>query len=100
MKAKVPDTGYLPLQDFMGLDHPDEEQKDRLQFIWNHYQKGRDRAETLETIKRHMDRLGQPPLGENQLFRLYTYTRLLDEARSINKEIKLYEADDKLDDSQ
>jgi hypothetical protein len=91
LKAKVPDTGFIPLQDFMGIAHPDEEQKDKLQHIWEYYQKGRDRAETIEEIKKSMHKLGAPPLGEDQLHRLYAYTRLQNESRSINKELRAYE---------
>lgn len=93
-KPVVPDTGYIPLQDFMGISNPDDSQKDKLQFIWNYYQKGRDRADTIVEIKETMHRLGQPPMGEDHLNRLYSYTRLRNESRSINKEIKAYESTD------
>lgn len=100
LKAKVPDTGFLPLQDFMGLAHPDDEQKEKLQHIWDFYQNGRDRSETIETIKQEMHKLGAPPLGEDQLHRLYAYTKLLNESRSINREIKAYARTDNLGDPQ
>lgn len=99
IKAVIPDTGFVPLQDFMGIAHPDDEQKDKLQHIWEYYQKGRDRAETIEEIKKSMHKLGEPPLGEDQLHRLYSYVRLQNESRSINKELRAYEnaGDNKLD---
>lgn len=99
MKAEAIDTGYIPLQDFMGITHPDNEQKDKMQFIWNEVGKGRDRAETLQAIKDIRYRLSPPDVGENYLHKLYSYVRLMKESRSIEKEKKAYEGVDNLADS-
>lgn len=91
-KPEIPDTGYLPLQDFMGMAHPDDEQKDKLQYIWNEVGKGRSREETLEAIKEIRYRLSPPEVGDNYLHKLYAYVRLMGEGRAIEREKKVYEA--------
>lgn len=91
-KDSVPDTGYLPLQDFMGITSPDDAQKDKLQYIWESFAKGRDRAETLEAIKDAKLRMSAPDIGENYLHKLYSYTRLIEDGRSIEREKKVYES--------
>lgn len=96
-KPEIPDTGYLPLQDFMGLAHPDDEQKEKLQFIWDSFAKGRDRAETLTAIKEAKYRLSPPDIGEDYLHKLWAYTRLTEEGRSIAREKAAYEGTNKLD---
>ncbi len=98
-KPVIPDTGFLPLQDFMGMSHPDDEQKEKLQYIWDSFGKGRDRAETLEAIKEAKYRLSPPALGENYLHKLYSYTRLIEEGRSVEREKRVYEGDNILGDS-
>lgn len=89
----IPDTGYIPLQDFMGISNPDEAQKEKLQYIWESFAKGRDRAETIDAIKGAKYRLSAPEIGEDYLHKLYSYTRLLEDGRSIEKEKKAYESD-------
>lgn len=91
--VKPDDTGSVPLQDFLGISNPDEGQKDKLDFIWGYFAKGRDRADTLRAIKEAKSRLSQPEVGETHLHKLYAYTRLLEDARSIEKEKKVYEND-------
>lgn len=96
-KPEIPDTGFLPLQDFMGLAHPDDEQKEKLSFIWNEVGKGRSREETLEAIKNIRYSLSAPDVGENYLHKLYSYVRLMADGRAIEREKKVYESDHKLD---
>lgn len=91
-KPDIPDTGYIPLQDYLGMKTVDDSDKDMLQYIWGSFAKGRDRAETLEAIRDAQRRLTQPDVGEKWLTKLYAYTRLIEESRSIEKEKKVYEA--------
>lgn len=97
IKAVVPDTGYIPLQDFLGMAHPDDEQKEKLQFIWNEVGKGRSREATLEAIKDIRRRLSPPEVGETYLHKLYVYTKLIADGRSIEREKKVYETDNSVD---
>lgn len=90
-KPVIPDTGFIPLQNFMGLSHPDDEQKEKLQYIWDEVGKGRSREETLETIKDYRRRLSPPAAGEDYLHLLYSYVRLIGEGRAIEREKKAYE---------
>ncbi len=91
IKAVVPDIGYVPLQDFLGMSHPDDEQKEKLQFIWNEVGKGRSREDTLEAIKDIRHRLSPPDIGESYLHKLWAYVRLMADGRSIEREKKAYE---------
>jgi hypothetical protein len=90
-RPDIPDVGYLPLQDYLGIKTIDTDDRQQLQFIWNSFAKGRDRAETLQAIKEAQMRLTQPEVGEKWLQKLYNYTRLIEEGRSIDKERKVYE---------
>lgn len=99
-KPEIPDTGFLPLQDFLGMASADDEQKEKLKFIWDFFQKGRNREETLEAIKEARYRLSPPEMGENYLHKLYVYTRLLADERSIQKERKLYEGNNLVDNAR
>jgi len=91
--AKIPDIGFLPLQDFMGIDHPDGEQKDKLDFVWKYFNNGRDRVDTLQAIKEAKNSLSQPDIGQTHLHKLYAYTRLLDQSRAIEREKRVYQHD-------
>lgn len=91
IKAVVPDTGFLPLQDFLGMAHPDDEQKEKMSFVWAEVGKGRSREETLEAIRGIRDRLSPPEIGESYLHKLWAYVRLMADGRSIEKERKTYE---------
>lgn len=90
-KPEIPDTGFLPLQDFMGMSNADEAQKEKLAYIWSEVGKGRSREETMEAIKEIRYRLSPPEVGENYLHKLYSYVRLMGEGRAIEKEKKVYE---------
>lgn len=90
MRAETPDLGFVPLQDFMGIANPDDKQKEQLGFVWNYFAKGRDRAETLNEIKNIRDLIAPPEVGETYLHKLFSYTRLLENERSINKEKQAY----------
>jgi hypothetical protein len=92
IKAVVPDIGYIPLQDFLGMSHPDDEQKEKMAFIWSEVGKGRSREETLEAIKEIRHRLSPPEIGESYLHKLWAYVRLLADGRSIEREKKTYES--------
>lgn len=87
----VPDIGFVPLQDYLGMKTVDDSDKDMLQYVWNSFAKGRDRADTLASIKEAQMRLTQPEVGEKWLPKLYNYTRLIEESRSVEKEKKVYE---------
>lgn len=87
----VPDIGFVPLQDYLGMKTVEESDKDMLQYVWNSFSKGRDRADTLTSIKEAQMKLTQPEVGEKWLPKLYNYTRLIEEGRSIEKERKVYE---------
>jgi hypothetical protein len=91
IRAVIPDTGYIPLQEYLGIKALDEEDKNQLKFIWDSFAKGRDRADTLEAIKEARNRLSEPEIGEKWLGKLYAYTRLIEEGRSVEKERKVYE---------
>lgn len=87
----VPDIGYIPLQDYLGMTNVDNNDKDMMQYVWQSFGKGRDRADTLTAIKEAQMKLSQPEVGEKWLPKLYNYTRLIEEGRSIEKERKVYE---------
>jgi hypothetical protein len=91
IKAVIPDIGFLPLQDFLGMAHPDDEQKEKMNFVWNEVGKGRSREETLEAIRDIRDRLSPPEIGETYLTKLWAYVRLMADGRSIERERKVYE---------
>jgi hypothetical protein len=91
MTVKPTDTGYVPLQDFLGMANPDDGQKEKLAFIWSEVGKGRSREDTLEAIKDIRYRLSPPEIGESYLHKLWAYVRLLADGRSIEKERKIYE---------
>jgi hypothetical protein len=83
-------TGFTVLQDFLGIGNADSAQREKLQFVWSHFAKGRDRSEALDAIRGIYDRLSPPEIGESYLHKLFAYTRLLDEERSINREKQAY----------
>lgn len=91
-KPVIPDTGYLPLQNYMGIDNPKDDQKEKMQYVWDVFGKGRDRAGTLEAIKDVRHRLSPPEMGETYLTKLWSYARLVDDGRSIEREKKAYES--------
>jgi hypothetical protein len=89
--------GYEELGDLLGIAHPDSEQLNKLQFIWDHFSKGRDRIDALEAIKATQRTMSQPEIGESYLHQLFTYTRLLSTVRDAQREMKVYEGNNKLD---
>lgn len=94
-KANIPEepTGFEVVQDLMGVEHPDDSQRDKLQYIWDHFSKGRDRIDALEAIKRTQMSLSPPDIGESYLHKLYTYTRLMSTVRDAEREMKVYKND-------
>lgn len=94
IKAVVPDTGFMPLQDFLGMSHADDDQKEKMNFVWNEVGKGRSREETLEAIKDIRHRLSPPEVGETYLHKLFVYVKLMAEGRAIEREKKTYESND------
>lgn len=91
IKAVVPDTGFMPLQDFLGMSHADEDQKEKMNMIWQEVGKGRSREETLEAIKDIRHRLSPPEIGETYLHKLFVYVKLMAEGRSIEREKRAHE---------
>ena len=85
--------GHEELGDLLGIAHPDSEQLNKLQFIWDHFAKGRDRVDALEAIKAAQRRMSPPEVGESYLHQLFTYTRLLSTVREAEREMKVYEND-------
>jgi hypothetical protein len=86
-------TGFEVIQDIMGIAHPSDEQRDKLQYIWDYFSKGRDRAEGIDAMRAAQRRLGAPDIGETYLHKLFAYTRVLDTIRGAQKEAKAYEKD-------
>lgn len=84
-------VGYQAVQDFLGMASADESQKEKMQYIYDHYAKGRDRSEAIEAIADAKRRLSPPDIGETYLHKLYAYTRLEAESRSIEREKKAFE---------
>lgn len=84
-------TGYVALQDMMGLSRVDDAERDKLQYIWDYFGKGRERADTLEAIKDAQQRLAPPAIGENYLHKLYAYTTILKDIRDAEREKKTYQ---------
>lgn len=85
-------TGYKAVQDFLGMASTDNEQQEKLQYIWESFSKGRDRDDTLDAINEAYRRLSPPDVGQTYLHKLFAYTRLIEDGRSIEKEKKIYES--------
>jgi hypothetical protein len=87
----VEPTGFEIVQDIMGITSPSDEQKYKLQYIWDHYSKGRDRDDAIDAMRAAQRRLGAPEIGETYLHKLYSYTKILGVVRSAQREARAYE---------
>lgn len=86
-----PVTGSEALADILGIAAPDDAQKDKLDYIWEYYLKGRDREDAIDAMRADQIKLGAPELGETYLHKFYSYVRILADIRGAEKEKKAYE---------
>ena len=87
------DLGFKTIGDVLGMVKPDDSEMDKLQYIWDYFQKGRTHDEALDAFYDIKMKMAQPNVmaGETRLHQMYSYVRILNDIRSSEKEKKLYE---------
>lgn len=88
------DFDYLSLQDLMGLDHASDDQKSKLQDIWEHFSKGVSKEEALKKISEVRYNLDPPEIGESYVHKMWAYTRILADIESAEQMKSAYERKD------
>lgn len=87
------DLGFKTIGDVLGMVKPDDSEMDKLQYIWDYFQKGRTKDEAIDEFYNVKMKMAQPNVmaGETRLHQMYSYVRILNDIRSSEKEKKLYE---------
>lgn len=85
------DFDYLSLQDLMGLDKASDDQKAKLQDIWEHFSKGVTKEEALKKISEIRYNLTPPEIGESYIHKMWAYTRILADISRAEQEKSAYE---------
>lgn len=88
------DFDYLSLQDLMGIDRASDEQKAKLQDIWEHFSKGVSKEEALKKISEVRYNLDPPEIGESYVHKMWAYTRILADIESAEQMKSAYERKD------
>lgn len=86
-------TGFEVLSDMLGISAPDDVDTGKLKYVWDYYQKGRNREEAIDAMRADMRNMSMPNtlVGESYLHKFYSYVRILDDIRASNKEKQAYE---------
>ncbi len=88
---ETPDFDYISLQDLMGLDKTSDDQKAKLQDIWEHFSKNSTKEEALKKISEVRYNLTPPEIGESYIHKMWAYTRILADISRAEQEKSAYE---------
>lgn len=88
------DFDYISLQDLMGLDHASDDQKVKLQEIWEYFSKDTTKEEALKKISEIRYNLDPPEIGESYIHKMWAYTNILASIDSAEKMKSAYERKD------
>lgn len=85
------DFDYISLQDLMGLDHASDDQKAKLQDIWEYFSKDTTKEEALKKISEVRYNLDPPEIGESYIHKMWAYTNILASIDGAQKMKSAYE---------
>lgn len=89
------DFDYISLQDLMGLDHASDDQKAKLQEIWEYFSKDVTKEEALKKISEVRYNLDPPEIGESYIHKMWAYTNILASIDGAQKMKSAYEKKDR-----
>ena len=85
-------TKLLPFFNIEGEEAGEPQAKERLNFIWDFFKgESKDVAEVLWKINEIEHKIGAPEFGTRRYEKLYRYLILLDDKKTIDRELTAYE---------
>jgi len=86
---------YLSLQDLLGLDRVSDDQKEKLNDIWQFFSDGKTMEEAMNAIADVRYNLTPPEIGESYLHKMWAYTNILKDIQASEGMKKAYERRDR-----